>query len=134
MPTQPTKSMQDLWQDSYLAPGNESYLEDLYESYLTNPQSVGPEWRHYFDHLLQTVPHVGAEVSHAAVREEFAQLAKQPRKTIVTSGVDANHLKQQERVIELITAYRRLGHLQADIDPLRLQERIATPTLDLSYY
>ena len=28
------------WQDSYLAAGNEAYLEDLYETYLANPQAV----------------------------------------------------------------------------------------------
>ena len=31
-------------------------------------------------------------------------------------------LLQQEKVIELINAYRSLGHLQANIDPLGLYE------------
>lgn len=133
MSTQPTKSMQDLWQDSYLASGNESYLEDLYESYLTNPQSVGPEWRKYFDSLLQSMSRSAPEVSHAAIRDEFAQLARQPAKHGAMPS-DFEHLKQQERIIELINAYRRLGHLQANIDPLGLRQSIDTPTLDPSFY
>ena len=36
------KTMQELWQDSYLASGNESYLEDLYETYLSDPQAALP--------------------------------------------------------------------------------------------
>ncbi len=133
MATQP-KSMQDLWQDSYLASGNEAYLEDLYESYLENPESVTPEWRQYFNGLLQRTGRMNADVSHAAVRQEFLNLARQSAKTLVVQGMDSVHDQQQERVIELITAYRRLGHLQADIDPLRLMERINSPMLELGYY
>ena len=51
--TAQSKTMQELWQDSYLASGNESYLEEMYESYLSDPQSVSTEWSNYFDQLLQ---------------------------------------------------------------------------------
>ena len=32
------KSMQELWQDSYLSGGNDAYLEELYETYLKDPE------------------------------------------------------------------------------------------------
>lgn len=132
--TKPSKSMQDLWQDSYLAAGNEAYLEDLYENYLTNPQSVNPEWRHYFDGLLQQVARATPDVSHAAIRDEFLQLAKNSARTMATQTMDTYQDQAQERVIELITAYRRLGHLQANIDPLNPDRSIYSPTLELAYY
>lgn len=129
-----SKSMQELWQDSYLAAGNEGYLEDLYEAYLTNPQDVAPEWRHYFDSLLQKMSRSSPEISHAAIREQFQQLARQSAKTLTVQGMGSYHDEQQERVIELVSAYRRLGHLQANIDPLGLQKTIYNPTLELTYY
>lgn len=128
-----SKSMQDLWQDSYLAAGNESYLEDLYEAYLLNPQDVEPEWRQYFDQLLQQVSRAKPDVSHAAVREQFLQLARQSGKA-TAQGMEVYHDQQQERVIELISAYRRSGHLQANIDPLGLMQGTYTPVLELAYY
>ena len=129
-----TKTMQELWQDSYLSAGNEAYLEDLYERYLGNPQTVTPEWRHYFDDLMKKMAKVGADVSHAAIKEEFLQLARNTARTLNTQGFETAQDQRQESVIELINAYRRLGHLQATIDPLQLIPSIYSPTLELPYY
>jgi 2-oxoglutarate dehydrogenase E1 component len=128
-----SKSMQDLWQDSYLAAGNESYLESLYETYLTNAAELAPEWRQYFDDLSQQMRRQSPDVSHAAIREQFLQLARQSAR-IVAQEMGTQQDEKQERVQELIAAYRRLGHLQASIDPLQLTKALESPTLELSYY
>jgi len=129
--TSQSKTMQEQWQDSYLASGNESYIEEMYESYLADPQSVTSEWKKYFEQLSQ---HSTPDVSHAAVREQFLQLARQSAKTSSVAGVETFHDQQQERVIELIAAYRKLGHLQANIDPLGMYKGVYSPTLELGYY
>lgn len=134
METQP-KSMQDLWQDSYLTSGNEAYLEELYEAYLADPESVGPEWRQYFNNLAKLLPRPpGGDVSHAAVREQFLELARNSARMQVPQSMDNYQDQQQERVMELIAAYRRVGHLQANIDPLGLYKGVYNPTLELGYY
>ena len=126
-----SKSMQQWQQDSFLEAGNEGYLEDLYEIYLTNPQQVTAEWRSYFDQLLQSIARPSPDISHTAIREQFLQLARQSQKASANIGP---FQEQQERVIELISAYRRLGHLQADIDPLKLYNGIHNPNLELAQY
>lgn len=131
--TTQSKTMQELWQDSYLASGNEAYLEELYEAYLADPQSVAPEWRNYFEQLARRIPRTKPEVPHAEVREQFLQLAKSS-KNVVVASMDTYQDQQQERVFELIAAYRRLGHLQANIDPLGMYKGIYSPTLELAYY
>ncbi|HEX4045473.1 MAG TPA: 2-oxoglutarate dehydrogenase E1 component, partial [Gammaproteobacteria bacterium] len=132
--TMQPKSMQDALQDSYLAGDNEAYLENLYEDYLTNPDAVSASWRKYFDQLIASMPRSTADTSHAAVREQFLQLARQPAKHSAAQGMGSYHDVQQERVFELIAAYRRLGHLQANIDPLGLYKSPPSPMLDLAYY
>lgn len=122
------KSMQQLWKDSYLSGDNDAYLEELYETYLKTPEGVSPEWQAYFKQLGQTT-----DVPHSEIRDYFAQLAKQPR-TAQTQGVSPVRQSQQEKVIEFISAYRSLGHLQAHIDPLGLYRGIDNPTLKLAYY
>lgn len=131
--TTQSKTMQDLWQDSYLASGNEAYLEEMYESYLSNPQSVSPEWAKYFDQLSHRLPRSTPDVPHAAVREQFLQLARQSAKASAL-GFETHHDQKQENVAELIAAYRRLGHLKANIDPLGMYKGIYSPTLELAYY
>ncbi len=123
------KSMQELWDDSYLSGDNDAYLEELYETYLKTPEGVTPEWQAYFKKLGQS-----GDVSHSEIRDYFAKLSKQPRTTQTEQGVDLFRQKQQEKVIELISAYRSLGHLQANIDPLELYRGIDNATLKLAYY
>lgn len=133
MKTKQPRSMQDLWSDSYLSGGNDAYLEDLYEKYLKSPQDVTPEWQQYFSQLKNQ-----HDVSHADIRDYFSKFAKQNTAySAVMRGagsVNAEHERLQEKVIDLIFAYRSLGHLQAKIDPLELYSGVHNATLDLSYY
>lgn len=129
-----TKTMQELWQDSYLGSGNEAYIEQLYDEYLASPDSVEPEWRRYFDSLTQQISRNQPDVSHEDVRQYFLQLARQSAKTLVVQGLGSVQDQQQELVIELITAYRRLGHLHAKTDPLELKGDIYNASLELGYY
>lgn len=124
------KSMQELWDDSYLSGDNDAYLEQLYETYLKTPDDVAPEWQAYFKKLGEA-----NDVAHSEIRDYFAKISKQPRMAQAAApGNDVFRQKQQEKVIELISAYRSLGHLKADIDPLGLYRGIDNSTLKLSYY
>lgn len=124
------RSMQEMWNDSYLSGGNDAYLEDLYEQYLKNPADVAPEWHNYFDALARQA---GAEIPHADIRRYFLNLAKSP-KVIPQGKTSSGHELQQEKVIDLIFAYRSLGHLRANIDPLGRYKGVYNPTLELAYY
>jgi 2-oxoglutarate dehydrogenase E1 component len=124
------KSMKELQKDSYLSGENDAYIEALYELYLKNPQELEPEWRNYFSQL----PGNHADISHADIREYFQHLVQKPSSVSTGQSVDLHHERQQEKVIDLINAYRRLGHLQANIDPLGMYQGATNPTLELSYY
>src|SRR3990167_10400844 len=124
------KSMQELQKDSYLSGENDRYLENLYETYLKTPNEIAPEWQRYFHDLSQG----NSDISHADIREYFSKLARQTSRTAYTQAVDSEHQHKQEKVIDLISAYRSLGHLQANIDPLGLYQGIQNATLELSYY
>ena len=43
--------MSDYMSDSHTSGGHLSYLEDLYESYLQDPNSISEEWKSYFNDL-----------------------------------------------------------------------------------
>ncbi|MEO8401712.1 MAG: 2-oxoglutarate dehydrogenase E1 component [Gammaproteobacteria bacterium] len=121
--------MQELQQDSYLSGGNEAYIENLFETYLKSPDEVTPEWQNYFKQISSS-----SDISHADIRDYFAQQVRQPARYGSNETFSAHHERQQEKVIDLITAYRSFGHLLAKIDPLGLYNGGKNPTLDLSYY
>ena len=110
-------TMGEAWDSSELTGANAAYLEMLYERYLENPQSVEPSLRSTFEKLKGTE---GREVRHSDIRKQFVDLASMPvtRAPVAPPGTkDSSKLSD---LMNLIYAYRFLGHRHADLDPLKL--------------
>jgi 2-oxoglutarate dehydrogenase E1 component len=126
-------AMKEFLSNSYLFGSNAPFVEELYESWLADPQSVPQEWREYFDRL-QSVPgqNGGRDVAHSPVIAAFAQRAKSPagRPAAAVAGLD----RKQSSVLQLIVEYRFRGVFLADIDPLKRRERPRIAELDPAYY
>ena len=60
-------SMQRQWQSSHIGGANAAYVDELYESYLTDPNSVPEDWRVYFEKLPSVHTSVESDVPHPAV-------------------------------------------------------------------
>src|SRR6202521_122003 len=128
--------MKQLLSSSSLFGSNAPYIEELYESYLTDPSSVNAEWRAYFDELQKTAGAVAKDVAHTPVIDAFANLAKQSplaiRRAQTVSAPEAD--KKQVSVLQLINAYRVLGSRYAALDPLQLHDRQVVPELDPAFH
>ncbi|MGH8556623.1 MAG: 2-oxoglutarate dehydrogenase E1 component [Methylococcales bacterium] len=114
---------------------NASFIEDLYEQFLKEPDSVGETWRERFKTLQNQVP-IQKDIPHSPIRNRFARLAENPpAATARFSAAEAEiSLQKQSSVTRLIYHYRIGGHLQANCDPLGLNPRPPVPDLDLTYY
>jgi 2-oxoglutarate dehydrogenase E1 component len=120
--------MEELRGTSTLFGSNAPFIEQQYEIYLANPTAVGADWRAYFDQLRD-----GAQdVAHAPVIDSFIQLAKSRR--LAAPIVDAQAMHKQVLVLRLISKYRTLGVFQADLDPLKRQEKPYIADLDIASY
>ena len=132
-------SMELLWRSSHIAGGNATYVEDLYESYLKDPNGVPEQWRNYFDKLPRVESEIVQieDVPHSVIRDRFAQISKMRVRTEATVQHDSQateYERKQVRVVQLISAYRQRGHQKANLDPLGLAERERVPDLDLSFH
>src|SRR5438552_14049772 len=129
--------MKEFLSNSYLFGANASFIEELYEAYLDDPQSVPEQWREYFDRL-QRLPagadagSGGRDVAHAPIIESFARRARAGAAHPVSAvaGFD----RKQISVLQLIAEYRFRGVLIADIDPLKRHERPRIAELEPAYY
>jgi len=103
---------------SFLGSAHVAYLDELYQQYVQNPDSVEPSWRAFFqgydfarspygDDLQDLVAPVGPEVPEA-LRKEFM-------------------------VLNLVNGYRTRGHLFTQTNPVR-ERRAYRPTLDLENF
>ena len=127
--TSVSRSMQDY---SALGADHATYLESLYEQFLTDPASVDARWRAYFTDLRAGVAN---EVAHGPLRDELALRAKATRAISATpSATDDVLLAKQGAVSRLIQVYCNRGHLVANIDPLGLLERAEPEVLQPGYF
>lgn len=109
--------MQSQWDSSWLDSGNQSYLENQFETFLKDPTSLPEEWRTYFEELISTNQQY-MDVSHADVRAFFKNISYKSKQQKVVAKFSNQDLLEVE-VDKLIFAYRLLGHLQSNINPLK---------------
>jgi 2-oxoglutarate dehydrogenase E1 component len=106
---------------SFLSGANAQFVEALYAQYLSDPNSVEPSWAQYFAGLDGAAPR-----SRPPARTSGVPAAQ---------GGDVRSAAQDSiRAIQLVRAYRVIGHFEADLDPLRLSPKVPHPQLDPAFY
>ena len=126
-----------------LSSGSVAYLEALFEDYLTHPDSVPASWQQYFSTLAP-----GASASEPRDRTD-EDLVRELTPDTFEQSIDVFGLidavermaeigeaqnRKQVNVIRLISAYRYLGHRQAEIDPLNATVRPDIPELSPEFH
>jgi 2-oxoglutarate dehydrogenase E1 component len=124
-------NMEDSWSTSHTSGGQSSYLESLYESYLSDPSSIPNDWKLYFD-SLPVVESEHEEVSHQEVIDRLKETqVNTPLRNALNQVIQD---ERQVRVIQLIQAYRNRGHQKARLDPLGLKIIRHCDDLDLEFH
>lgn len=128
--------MELMWKNAHFYGGNLSYVEELYEAYLMDPNGVPPEWRDEFDRLPKVKNDHQQDVPHTPVKDYFLKLSRQQKQAASApiSSEYSDYEKKQVRVLRMINVYRVRGHQAADIDPLGLMEREDAPDLDPRFH
>ncbi|MCG6864206.1 MAG: 2-oxoglutarate dehydrogenase E1 component [Thiogranum sp.] len=103
------RTLGSLRRSSGISAVNAEYIDQLYEAFKESPDNVSPEWRNYF---------YGFEHGGAATAPLLTAPTQDPH-----TGAE-----------RIIMAYRMLGHLMAETDPLKLHERRRPPELSAEYF
>jgi 2-oxoglutarate dehydrogenase E1 component len=111
---------------------NLAFSEEMLETYARDPAAVPPGWRAYLGNVSE-------EGAQAAVRR---QPSFRPasifhdhglRRSNITAAEQIRIGARQDRVDQLIRAYRVRGHMLADLDPIGRPQR-EYPELDPEHY
>jgi 2-oxoglutarate dehydrogenase E1 component len=114
--------------------GNAAFVEDLYERYLKDPESVDLAWRERFHVMHQEAAN---EVGHGPVRENFLRLAQESRTRAharSTERLEPAAAEKQAAVLSLINGYRYRGHQVANLDPIKLRDTPKIADLDPGFH
>jgi 2-oxoglutarate dehydrogenase E1 component len=110
------------------------FVEALYADFLEDASSVAPEWQRYFHSLGEAN---GSSLRLAAGPSFRRSSMFNPPTQAQPNGHGAtkelNVAVLQDRVDQLIRAYRVRGHMIANLDPLGMP-RPVPPELDLEFY
>ncbi len=127
--------LQQFTESSAYYGANAHFIEELYERFLQDPDSVEESWRENFKALPKNNG-TDVEIPHTPIRSRFENLktSAQNRASTTDTTSIANMLQKQSSVTRLIHQYRVSGHNQADCDPLGLHPHPPAPDLDPIYY
>ena len=101
---------------SFLGSVHASFIDDLYQRYLANPDSIEPSWKAFFQ-------------GYDFANQGYEGLEADPS----VSAQIPEEVEKEFKVLNLITGYRTRGHLFTQTNPVR-SRRTYTPTLDLENF
>lgn len=111
--------------------GNATFIEDLYEQFLDNPDAVPESWREKFIALCNGAHN---ETAHSPIISRFEKLAKATQGRLAKIQVFTEEsIKKQSAVAQLINHYRVRGHQIATNNPLGNSNNILAD-LEPAYY
>ncbi len=112
---------------SFLNAAHTSFFAELYDKYLTNPDSVEPSWRAFFQ---------GFDFGLEGSLEDLGIETGKTGMVVLPNGEKVEmpqSLQKEFQVIRLIDGYRSRGHLFTQTNPVR-ERRKYEPTLDIANF
>lgn len=92
----------------YITNSHPSYIENLYNDFVKDPETVDADYRKFFEGFDFAINHNG-NAAHATI----------PTAANGASVLNVAQLDQEFNVFQLIQAYRKKGHLVAKTNPIR---------------
>ncbi|NER09556.1 2-oxoglutarate dehydrogenase E1 component [Muriicola jejuensis] len=111
---------------SFLNAAHTSFFAEMYDKYLTHPDSVEPSWRAFFQ---------GFDFGMESALDEVGIDTHSGTATL-SNGQDVvipETLQKEFQVVRLIDGYRSRGHLFTKTNPVR-ERRKYSPTLDIENF
>ncbi len=129
---------------SFLQSLNSSFIDKIYDQYISDPKSVSADWREFFEGLNEdkkivsknlTGPSWAPKIKKSNLtKKNDREILKIDENEISDGGIVRQAAKDSVRAIMLIRAYRIRGHLQASLDPLEIQTKKDHPELNPEMY
>ncbi|NNC62881.1 MAG: 2-oxoglutarate dehydrogenase E1 component, partial [Eudoraea sp.] len=111
---------------SFLNAAHTSFFADMYNKYLSHPDSVEPSWRAFFQGfdfgMESALDEIGVDTATGMAVLPTGQTVEMPET-----------LQKEFQVIRLIDGYRSRGHLFTKTNPVR-ERRKYSPTLDIENF
>ncbi|WP_162419245.1 2-oxoglutarate dehydrogenase E1 component [Cyclobacterium roseum] len=113
---------------SYISNAHVAYIDELYEDYRTDPESIDSSWKAFFDGFEFAINKYGEDENGGA--EAGSSTAVNGNLATKGTIMDMERLPKEIKVRALIHAYRSRAHLRSKTNPVR-ERRDRKALLDL---
>ncbi|WP_339751397.1 2-oxoglutarate dehydrogenase E1 component [Algoriphagus aquimarinus] len=104
---------------SYIANAHVSYIDELYSSFKSDPESIDPSWKEFFEGFDFALTNYGDEENTALSNGKATAPAKNGALATPGTIMDMEQLPKEIKVRALIHAYRSRAHLRSKTNPVR---------------
>ncbi|PZX53291.1 2-oxoglutarate dehydrogenase E1 component [Algoriphagus chordae] len=104
---------------SYIANAHVSYIDELYSTYKSDPASIDPSWKEFFDGFDFALTNYGEDENAAVSNGKATTPAKNGALATPGTIMDMEQLPKEIKVRALIHAYRSRAHLRSKTNPVR---------------
>jgi len=111
---------------------NIAFLEDVFEQYQEDPNSVSSEWQQYFASLPAT--ETKGTIETTGTTDHQSSAGGTTTAQALGPTLDATMATKQGSVSRLISTYRAMGHKRAKIDPINEMEPQEDYELEIEYH
>ena len=123
------KSMEEHYSDSHFSAGHLSYLDNLYETFLDNPDVISKDWKDLFV-SLSDADDFKEDILYSEVVDSFKnKLRKRQNNSKEFKKISNGDFQKtlpltvHGKVNYYIDSYRSFGHTAANLDPLGLAQK-----------
>lgn len=125
---------QELAKTSQFFSANIIFISELYQNFLKNPASVDASWAEFFQQNAEEVKSILADYQGPSWAKRNLKVVgsqdfdissntpKEVKKDAKTAAPIAGGKDLNIRISNLLSAYKRFGHLAADLDPIGLKQ------------
>ena len=108
---------------SFLGGVHATFVDDLYQNYLKDPDSLEPSWRAFFQGYDFALEEYG---ENGSASDDMAEMAW-------SHGEIVEEIRKEFQVLDLIDAYRIRGHLFTETNPVRARRKYS-PEISLELF
>lgn len=109
--------------ESFLTGSSANYIDHMHQQWQKDPASVHASWHAYFSGASYESPPTLGKAPGQGQLDEILTILKQGGGSGGVSSVAAERAaKESVQIAALLNAFESVGHLLADLDPLRIAE------------
>lgn len=122
------------WSKSSFLFNSQSYVEQLYEDYLKNPNFISSDWKNFFK-ILSNI-NSNKKENFQSKEKKCSQFLEINSKKNISSENEKYLLLTltKNKIKKLINSYRTNGHKNSNLDPLNLYKNKILSELDIFYH